>query len=30
MIPQAYITEWSNIAPWQTNEQVEQDLFDSD
>ena len=26
MIPQAYITEWSNIAPWQTNEQVEQDL----
>jgi len=26
MIPQAYITEWSNTAPWQTNEQVEQDL----
>lgn len=27
MIPQAYIIEWSNIAPWQTNEQVEQDLI---
>lgn len=26
MIPQAYITEWSNSVPWQTNEQVEQDL----
>ena len=26
MIPQAYITEWSNTVPWQTNEQVEQDL----
>jgi predicted nucleotidyltransferase component of viral defense system len=26
MIPQAYITEWSNQVPWQTNEQVEQDL----
>lgn len=26
MIPQAYITEWSNVVPWQTNEQVEQDL----
>jgi len=26
MIPQAYITEWSNKVPWQTNEQVEQDL----
>jgi len=26
MIPQAYITEWSNTAPWQTNEQIEQDL----
>ncbi len=26
MIPQAYITEWANQAPWQTNEQVEQDL----
>ncbi len=26
MIPQAYITEWSNFVPWQTNEQIEQDL----
>jgi len=26
MIPQAYITAWSNQVPWQTNEQVEQDL----
>lgn len=26
MIPQAYITEWSNQVPWQSNEQVEQDL----
>jgi len=26
MIPRAYITEWSNEVPWQTNEQVEQDL----
>ena len=26
MIPQAFITEWSNHVPWQTNEQVEQDL----
>jgi predicted nucleotidyltransferase component of viral defense system len=26
MIPQAYITEWSNHAPWQTNEQIEQDF----
>lgn len=26
MIPQAYITEWGNKVPWQTNEQVEQDL----
>lgn len=26
MIPQAYITEWSNHVPWQTHEQVEQDL----
>ena len=26
MIPQAYITEWGNYVPWQTNEQVEQDL----
>lgn len=27
MIPQAYITEWSHKVPWQTNEQVEQDLI---
>lgn len=27
MIPQAYITEWSNFVPWQTNDQVEQDLI---
>lgn len=26
MIPQAYITEWSNNVLWQPNEQVEQDL----
>jgi len=26
MIPQASITEWSNFVPWQSNEQVEQDL----
>jgi len=26
MIPQAYITEWANHVPWQSNEQVEQDL----
>ena len=26
MIPQAYITEWSNYVPWQSNEQIEQDL----
>jgi predicted nucleotidyltransferase component of viral defense system len=26
MIPEAYITEWSNVVPWQSNEQVEQDL----
>ena len=26
MIPQVYITEWSHKVPWQTNEQVEQDL----
>jgi hypothetical protein len=26
MIPRAYITEWFNEVPWQTNEQVEQDL----
>jgi predicted nucleotidyltransferase component of viral defense system len=27
MIPQAYITEWSNVVPWQNNAQVEQDLI---
>jgi predicted nucleotidyltransferase component of viral defense system len=27
MIPQAYITEWRNIAPWQDDFQVEQDLI---
>ena len=26
MIPSAYITQWANFVPWQTNEQVEQDL----
>lgn len=26
MIPQAYITAWSQQVPWQSNEQVEQDL----
>jgi predicted nucleotidyltransferase component of viral defense system len=26
MIPQAFITEWSQQVPWQANEQVEQDL----
>lgn len=26
MIPQAYIIEWSQNVPWQSNEQVEQDL----
>jgi len=26
MIPQAFITEWGKTVPWQTNEQVEQDL----
>jgi predicted nucleotidyltransferase component of viral defense system len=26
MIPQSYIIEWSQHVPWQTNEQVEQDL----
>lgn len=26
MIPKSYITEWANHVPWQTNEQVEQDL----
>ena len=27
MIPQAYIIEWSNQSPWQTFEQIEQDLL---
>ncbi len=27
MIPQAYITEWQNIAPWQRDVQIEQDLI---
>jgi predicted nucleotidyltransferase component of viral defense system len=27
MIPQSFIIEWSNRVPWQTNEQVEQDLI---
>jgi predicted nucleotidyltransferase component of viral defense system len=27
MIPQAYITEWSSVAPWPANEQIEQDLI---
>jgi predicted nucleotidyltransferase component of viral defense system len=27
MIPQQYITEWSEFAPWQANEQVEQNLI---
>jgi len=27
MIPQQHITEWSEIAPWKSNEQVEQDLI---
>jgi predicted nucleotidyltransferase component of viral defense system len=26
MISQGYITEWNKTVPWQTNEQVEQDL----
>ena len=26
MIPRAYITEWTQYAPWKLNEQVEQDL----
>ena len=26
MIPRAYIYEWQQFAPWQTNAQVEQDL----
>jgi predicted nucleotidyltransferase component of viral defense system len=27
MIPKAYITEWTQHAPWKSNEQVEQDLI---
>ena len=27
MIPQQYITEWSEFDPWTANEQVEQDLI---
>jgi len=27
MIPQQYITEWSELSPWKANEQVEQDLI---
>lgn len=27
MIPQAYITEWQNTAPWQSTVQIEQDLI---
>ena len=27
MIPQQFITEWSEFAPWKANEQVEQDLI---
>jgi len=26
LIPRAYITQWANFVPWQTDEQVEQDL----
>jgi len=26
MIPQAFIYEWRQTAPWKTNDQVEQDL----
>ena len=26
MIPKAYITEWTQFAPWKSNEQIEQDL----
>jgi hypothetical protein len=28
MIPQAYITDWRNKAPWQEDFQVEQDMID--
>ena len=27
MIPQSYITEWRNTAPWQNDAQVEQDFL---
>ena len=27
MIPQSHIMEWSQQVPWQSNEQVEQDLI---
>ncbi|MFQ6612651.1 MAG: nucleotidyl transferase AbiEii/AbiGii toxin family protein [Fidelibacterota bacterium] len=27
MIPQAFITEWQNVAPWQRDVQIEQDLI---
>jgi len=27
MIPSQYIIEWSGVAPWKANEQVEQDLI---
>lgn len=27
MIPRAYITEWTQYAPWKSNEQIEQDLI---
>jgi len=27
MIPQQFIIEWSGIAPWKANEQIEQDLI---
>lgn len=27
MIAQSYITEWSEVAPWGVNAQVEQDLI---
>ncbi len=26
MIPQAAFIDWGNFVPWQTNEQIEQDL----
>ncbi len=27
MIPQAYITEWQSVAPWDDPNQIEQDLI---